>query len=297
VKTSVCLLTFLTALMPLRGVEPDQNASRQAWQTLSESLGSDSAHRREALAAIGTISEHDGQAVKTASEALQDKNPLVRQAAALSLGSMKATEAVPALEQALDDSGEVAFAAAKALTEIGNPAGRDLLITVLAGERKDIRPGAMTQALREGKSKLHHPGGLVLTGAQDATGAMFGPVSFVFPAVKDAVDLKGKGAPGRAAAAAYLARDPEPYAVTLLEWALRDENQFVRLEAARGLGQRGNTESVTVLEPLLKDDHNYVRDMAAASIIRIVDRGGAAGEPLSGPVNPVTSKKAEPGNR
>jgi HEAT repeat protein len=151
----------------------------------------------------------------------------------------------------------------------------------------------MTNAVRRGKEKLHHPGGLVLMGAQDATGAMFGPASMAIPAVKDTLDLKGKGAPGRAAAAAYLAKDPDPYAITLLEWALADDNQFVRLEAAQGLGQRGNSDSIPKLQQLLDDPHNIVRDMAAASIIRILDRGGSTGEPAVGPVNPVTSKKTE----
>jgi len=90
-------------------------------------------------------------------------------------------------------------------------------------------------------------------GAQDATGAMFGPVSAVIPAVKDTLDPKSKGAPGRAAAAAYLARDLEPYVIALLEWALADDNQFVRLEAAKGLGQRGNAGSAAKLQPLLDD--------------------------------------------
>ena len=75
--------------------------------------------------------------------------------------------------------------------------------------------------------------------------------------------------PGRAAAAAYLAKDPDPYAVTLLEWALGDDSSFVRVEAAKGLGQRGNAASVAKLVPLLQDRKNSVRTMAAASIIRL----------------------------
>ncbi|HTA43137.1 MAG TPA: HEAT repeat domain-containing protein [Bryobacteraceae bacterium] len=280
----------LAALPPVYA----QQADPRAWQVLNDSLHSgDSDHRRQALAALGTIDGENMRAVKAGEEALRDKSSLVRQSAALALGEMKARDAVPALKGALDDSGEVAFAAAKALTEIGDSSGRDVLITVLAGERKDISPGLMTNALRKGKSKLNNPGGLVLMGAQDATGAMFGPASFVFPAVKDTLDLKGKGAPGRAAAAAYLARDPDPYAISLLEWALNDDNQFVRLEAARGLAERGNAGSIAKLEPLLDDQHNVVRDVAAAAIICINDRGGAAGEPSEGPVNPVTSKKVE----
>lgn len=283
----------LVVLTPLRG----QDAQQQAWQVLNTSLHSgDTDHRRQALAGVGTIDGGNDRAVKAAEEALHDKSSLVRESAALALGEMKASNAVPALKEALNDNGEVAFAAAKALSEIGDSSGRDVLITVLAGERKDISPGLMTNAIRKGKSELHNPGELVLMGAQDATGAMFGPASIVFPAVKDTLDLKGKGAPGRAAAAAYLARDPDPYAIALLEWALNDDNQFVRLEAARGLAERGNKGSIAKLQPLLEDQHNVVRDMAAAAMIRIADRGGAAGEPPEGPVNPITSKKAEKAN-
>jgi len=58
------------------------------------------------------------QAVQLAEEALPDKDTLVRPSAALALGQSKAKQAV---QQALDDSsGAVAFAAAEALTEIGD---------------------------------------------------------------------------------------------------------------------------------------------------------------------------------
>jgi HEAT repeat protein len=233
------------------------------------------------------------EAAKRAIAALQDKDPLVRQSAALALGAMKASDAIPNLKQALDDTGEVAFAAAKALTELGDSGGRDVLVAVLAGERKDTEPGLMTNAVRKGKARLHHPEGLILMGAQDATGAMFGPASFAIPAVKDTLDLKSKGAPGRAAAAAYLASDPEPYAITLLEWALADDNQFVRLEAAKGLGQRGNAASISKLQPLLDDSHNVVRDFASAAIVRITARDGAEGQVPLAPVGPISSKKAQ----
>jgi HEAT repeat protein len=86
------------------------------------------------------------------------------------------------------------------------------------------------------------------------------------------LSLQQKGAPGRAAAAAYLAKDPDPYAVTLLEWALGDDNHLVRAEAAKALGERGNAESIGKLEPLLRDEHTIVRSMAAASIIRLNGR-------------------------
>jgi HEAT repeat protein len=282
-------LFFLSAVVRAADLSPA--AAHNAWGVLNASLHNDAEHRRQALAAVATISGNNPEAVKAAVAALQDKDSLVRQSAALALGQMKATDAIPALKAALDDTGQVSFAAAKALTQMGDTSGQDVLVAVLEGDRKGTAPSPVSKAIDKGKAKLHHPGELVLMGAQDATGAMFGPASLAIPAIKDTLDLKSKGSPGRAAAAAYLARYPDPYAITLLEWALSDDNQFVRLEAAKGLGQRGNSGSIPKLQALLDDPHNIVRDFASASIVRIVDRNGDAGNPPDGPVGPVSSKK------
>jgi len=263
-----------------------------AWRLLDESLHDGSSDRRqEALAALSTLGSPDPEAVQRTVAALHDKDLFVRRAAALALGDMKATSAIEELKQALDDSPEVAFAAAKALTQLGDAGGRDVLVAVMVGEKKET-PGMFTNAMRIAKYKLKHPEGLILMGSEDAAGAMFGPASMVIPAVKDTADLKSKGTPGRAAAVAYLAKYPDPYAIELLEWALEDDNQFVRLEAAKGLGERGNAASIQKLQGLWLDKRNIVRDMAAASIIRILDRNGTPGEIMAGPVpQPKTDKK------
>jgi HEAT repeat protein len=271
----------------------DAGAATQqtAWKVIDTSLKESSAHRGEALTAIGTLGAPDPEAVSRVERILKDdKDPLMRESAALILGELKATSSIPSLKEALSDKGEVAFAAAKSLSALGDSAGRDFLIDVLAGDRKDTAPSLVKNAEHKAKEELHHPKQLVFMGAQDATGAMFGPVSAAFPAVKDSLDLKSKGALGRAAAAAYLSKDPEPYAITLLEWGLQDDNQFVRLESAKGLGQRGNSGSISKLQPLLSDSHNYVRDMAAAAMIRIEDRNGEAGAPQDS-LPQITTKK------
>jgi HEAT repeat protein len=274
---------FLAILFLAAACYGADSAQESAWKIIDASLAdSNSEHRLEALNCIGTIGSPDPEAIGRAESALQDKETLVREAAALTLGELKAQSSIPKLKAALQDKGEVAFAAAKALASLGDDEGRDFLIAVVAGERKDVQPGIMTNAMRKAKGDLHHPEDLAFMGAGDATGAMFGPVGMVFPAVKDTMDLKGKGAAGRAAATAYLAKNPDPYAITLLEWALGDDNQFVRLEAAKGLGQRGNSGSVQKLWPLLSDDKNFVRDMAAAAIIRIELRDGKPGDPADG---------------
>ncbi len=240
-----------------------------AWAVLHKSVqDSDWERRRQALAALSTIPADQDEAVKMVEDALQDRDARVRQSAALALGAMKATQAIPYLKEALGDTGEVAFAAAKSLTDLGDPSGREMLIDVLSGERSDA-PSLLTNAVRTGQNQLRHPQKLILMGAQDATGDMFGPPAYGIAAARDVIDLKSKGTPGRAAAAAYLAKDKDPYAVTLLEWALGDDNQFVRAEAAKGLGERGNAGSVPKLEGLLTDQHTAVRTMAAASIIRL----------------------------
>jgi HEAT repeat protein len=282
---------FFTVILLGASCYAAESAQESAWKVIDASLAEKNYERRlEALESIGTIANPDAEAIRRAENALQDKETLVREAAALVLGELKAESSIPKLQALLQDKGEVAFAAAKALAALGDNSGRDFLIAVVGGERKDVQPGIMTNAMRKAKDDLHHPGDLVFMGAGDATGAMFGPAGMVFPAMKDTVDLKGKGAPGRAAAAAYLAKDPEPYAITLLEWALGDDNEFVRLEAAKGLGQRGNSGSIQKLWPLLSDDKNFVRDMAAAAVIRIQARDGERGDPADG-LPQVTTKK------
>lgn len=286
------LLAF-AIIRTVAAANPDDLGSHRegAWKVLDESLNDgNTEHRQEALAALSTV-RGDDDAVQRAQAALHDKDALIRTAAAIALGEMKAFSALPNLKAALDDTPEVSFAAAKALTQLGDTSGRDILIAVLAGERKDA-PGIMTNAMREAKNKLHHPEGLFLMGTQDAVGAMFGPASMVIPAIRDTTDLKGKGAPGKAAAVAYLAKYPDPYAIQLLEWAVDDDNQFVRLEAAKALGERGNAGSIQKLESLYLDKHTIVRDMAAASVLRIAARNGEPGEISAGPVvQPKTDKK------
>lgn len=268
---------------------PDSGPQWQAWFTLNLSLNDPSPeHRQTGMAALAAIGEPDAEAVKRAENALQDPDPLVRQSAALALGEMNAHAAIPWLKQALGDSPEVAFGAAKALTKLGDSSGRDVLIAVMAGERKDA-PGFITNAQRKAKEKMHHPQSLALLGAQDAAGAMFGPVAVVIPITRESLKLRSKTGAGRAAATAYVAKDPDPYAISLLEWALGDDEEMVRLEAAKGLGERGNTGSVPKLVATLADTSEVVRDMAAASILRITDRGGDPGHVSACPTAPVAT--------
>jgi HEAT repeat protein len=265
----VSVLAILSSVCFCSAFAAEGEPQQAAWAQIDRGLKSgDFEHRRQALVALATVDGSNGEAVRRVEAALHDSDARVRLQAALALGQMKATSAIPALKEALDDHGEVAFAAAKALTDLGDPSGRDMLIAVLAGDRR-ATPGITTNMIREAQRRVKHPQGMVLMGAEDAAGTMFGPAGMGLTAITEVAHLRSKGSPARAAAAAYIAKDPDPYALTLLEWALADDSRWVRIEAAKGVGQRGNAASIPMLEPLLKDDHNAVRCMAAAAIIRL----------------------------
>jgi HEAT repeat protein len=239
-----------------------------AWEILGQGLDDgDVEHRKRAIAALGTIGPAT-KAVQMVEKGLQDKDTLVRQTAAASLGQMDAKEAIPHLRAALDDGPEVSFTAAKALWDLGDTSAREIFQQVIEGERKDT-PGKMHSAMRDAKRRLR-PAQLALMGAKEAAG-VFGPASMGIDAVEEVMkeSKKDSGAPGRTVAAGILAKDPDPYALTLLEWALSDNSSAVRVAVAKALGDRGNQDTIPKLAPLLTDDRHAVRYMAAASIIKL----------------------------
>jgi hypothetical protein len=265
-------------------------AEMSAWDALKQGLAEgDATHRKTAVAAIGTIGNNP-EAVQLVIGALRDKDVGVRQTAANTLGQMGSPEAIPALKAALDDKPEVSFTAAKALWALGDPSGGEIFQEVLEGERKDA-PGKIHTAI---KKKLA-PGELGMTLAENAGDIVLGPASIGIVAIHEAVqDLKGDtGAPGRAEAAGILAKDPDPYALTLLEWALGDSNWAVRLAVAKGLGERGNQDTIPKLSALLNDNRHAVRYMAAASMIRLSGQEASASiESAPTAASPKTSTQA-----
>src|SRR5260370_11694771 len=119
--------------------------------------------------------------------------------------------------------------------------------------------------MREAK-KQARPEALALMGVKEASGVLLGPASMGIGLAEEA--FKEKGSQGKVIAVDCLAKDPDPYAVTLLEWALADSNYGVRAAAAKGLGERGSTADIPKLQFLLSDRHDAVRTMSAAAIVR-----------------------------
>lgn len=261
----VILGTFALA-SGLRAQTPSVAA---AWNTLKDGVADgDVTHRKNAVAAAGTIGT-DPDAIQVVRLALRDKDPQVRQTAAATLGQMGAKTAIPDLKAALDDNPEVSFTAARALWDLGDDTGREIFQQVLEGDRTNA-PGKLHGAVKDAKKKLK-PGELALMGTKEAAGAMLGPASLGITAIQEAVKTatKDTGAGGRSIAAEVLAKDSDPYALILLEWALSDDNWGVRVTVAKAVGERGNARSISKLLPLLNDDHHAVRYMAAAAIIKV----------------------------
>jgi HEAT repeat protein len=250
-----------------------------AWDVLKQGIAdSDEQHRKSAITAAGTLGSMS-EGVKLVAGGLKDKDTSVRQTAAATLGEMDSKDAIPYLRAALDDSPQVIFTAAQALWKLGDTSSREIFQEVLEGERKD-GPGKMHTMLHNAKKKLT-PGQLALMGVSEASG-LLGPAGMGIEAVQEALkEMKGSNkdaaVPGRAVAASILAKDPDPYALTLLEWSIGDGNWAVRLAVAKGLGERGNHESIPKLTPLLNDDRHAVRYMAAASIIKLEAKNATAG--------------------
>src|SRR5260370_39199206 len=125
------LITLL--MLALRAGGPQaagpQDANREVitgrpvtpWVILRQGLtDSNTDHRRQSILAAASIGI-TAESLKFIEDALlRDKVVIVRKTAATVLGQMKASDSIPAMQQALDDnSSEVRFTVARALAEMG----------------------------------------------------------------------------------------------------------------------------------------------------------------------------------
>jgi HEAT repeat protein len=271
------LLTFgLLAFPQSPTVDPPAVSNpyaRVAWLTLNQGFAEgDANHRKQAIEAAGSVGAVP-EAVKLVSKGLEDKEVLNRQAAAATLAQMGSQDAIPYLKNALEDKPEVAFTAARALWNLGDTTGRTIFQEVLQGERPD-GPTKMQKMMKDAKKRLK-PDQLALMGVSEISGIL-GPAGIAVEAATEAMkEAKGVsgGIPGRALAAEVLGKDSDPYALTLLEWALGDSNWAVRVAVCKALGERGNDGTIAKLQPMLNDDHHAVRYMAAASMVKLSLKG------------------------
>ncbi len=255
--------TALAACLPPAFAQPNVTA----WEVLKRGLADSNPDRRkQAVLSLGNVGPAP-EVIELLNQALRDKDITVRQTAAAEIGDAKITQCVPNLKAALDDTGEVAFTAAKALWDMGDYSGRDIFFEVITGELKDTT-GFLEGAMRDAKQKLRNPKQLAKMGLNEASGALLGPFSMGINVAQDM--MKDSGAPTRALSITMLSHSCDPRGAQLMEWALTaDKNDLVRAAAAKALGHCGNISSIPKLMLLLAENSDAVRLMAASSIVRL----------------------------
>jgi len=220
--------------------------------------------RSPAISALGTIPTPDAR--KLVDAALTDKEILVRLAAVSAIAERKSRADIPKLKKALDDeSGEVSFTAAHALWEMGDRSGRDLLESLIEGDRKPSE-GFVKKQIRGAKSTLHNPKELAWLGAKEGAGFLFGPLGAGLGVLQ--MVLKDSAAPERALSATMLGEIKDAESISYLSDALLDKSPLVRAAAAKALGGFTDPSVQPKLEAVLDDKVDAVRYMVAASLLR-----------------------------
>jgi HEAT repeat protein len=223
--------------------------------------------RKQAVVALSLAGQH-GPLFARLEEMLRDKDVEVRQAVVVSLAEMKNKSATAALHKALEDEApEVSFTAAKVLWARNDPAGKQALLAVLAGESK-TSSSFFSKQKREALRMMHMPRTTFLFAVRQ--GARFAPVPGLGEGIASMQSiLTDSGVPGRASAALLLGNDKDPAVLDALKDALSDEDWSVRAAAVHSLSLRNDPTLKKELEPLLQDDKEAVRMRAAAGYLRL----------------------------
>jgi HEAT repeat protein len=182
---------------------------------------------------------------------------------------MKSRLAIAPLRLALNDAApQVSFAAAKSLWQLGDTAGRRVLIDILQGQ-KGTKDGFIASHKREIHRELQDRKALAVMGAEKGAGELLpGPLSMGVGLAKQ--EIVGGTDQARADCAALLSRRPDKETMLALKTALMDRDWAVRTAAVKAIGQLGRPGTEQWLEFSLDDSKPGVRYEAAVSILRML---------------------------
>lgn len=206
---------------------------------------------------------------------LEDADVDVRLASIESLADVKTTRATAALRRALDSEvPEVSFAAAKALWDLNDAAGKEELLAVLHGEGKSASSTFTTQK-REMLRQMRSPHAILLFALRQGIGLVPVPHLGLGIASMNAI-LSDPEVPGRAAAALLLGHATDQATLDALKDALGDKEWSVRAAAVHSLAMNNDPRLAEDLAPLLEDENQAVRFRAAAGYLRLSAIAGPA---------------------
>ena len=244
-----------------------ETPTERAWRILTEGVNAKKfSDRIIALKAMADLGPNP-KGVRLLGALLKDRDPDLRAQAATTLGAMKSRVALPALRVALNDEApQVSFAAAKSLWQLGDNAGRRVLLDVLQGD-KGTKDGFVASHKREAKHELEDKKALVAMGAEKGAGEFLpGPLGMGVGLAKQ--QFSGTD-PARADCADLLSRRPDKTTMLALRAALMDRDWSVRTAAAVALGKLARPGTQQWLEYALDDGKAAVRDAAAVGILRM----------------------------
>ena len=263
----VFLALAASALAPASSVLA-QSPEEEAWQTLERALKDPNPLKRSLAVLSMGVALPDKRTVALVESALADKDLGVRRSACATLGGYKWQPSIPKLTETLNDPApEVVIAAAKALYDMGDPTGRQVLIAVLDGDRPSVS-GAVSTSVRDAKLKLHDPKALLLLGVNSGAGVFIGPLGAGLPVAENL--LKDNQSSGKTVAAVLLATDDTAASKEALTMALSDKNWTVRAAAARAIALRDLGGLFDTVALLLADKQPEVQYSAAAAVIRLL---------------------------
>jgi HEAT repeat protein len=249
-------------------VDPAANNQERARSLLENSLKDKNPETRtHAVQSMGLVSATEPY-LSQLEAMLDDKDVPVRLATIASLVDLKSDRTIPTLRKALDSNvPEVSFAAAKALWTLGDPSGREALLSVLDRETKSSS-GFITRKKRETLRMLHTPQTMFVFVM--VTGAAFAPVPGVGGGASSLQGiLSAPGVSGGAAAALLLSTDHSPEVLHALQIALADTDWTVRAAAVHAIAVRNEPTLEANLIPLFEDKKEAVRVRAAAGYLRL----------------------------
>ncbi len=235
----------------------------KSWLILQTGLHSKRAAQREEAVKALSLVEGNRQAIRFTLRAMRDKNPRVRAAAASTLGELHATATVPALRAAVSDKdASVMLAATHALFVLKDPMAYEIYYAILMGDKKTSAGMIQSQL-----DRLKDPKQVAQMGLQEGIG--FVPYAGMgYEAYRQL--MKHDSSPVRAAAARYLALDPDSISEdALIQVAVADKNIIVRQAALDALAQKSDPKCIQRLAINLDDDKYPVRYRTAATVIRL----------------------------
>ncbi len=227
-------LAILFVIDLLASSQTDRSLRDRARSNLEEALTDHNPNtRKQAVIAFSLAASREPFLSKLESM-LTDKDVQVRIAAVASLVDLRNRGVSSALRKALDDPvPEVSFAAAKALFELHDRAGKQALLSVLSGESK-TSSNVFTSQMRDTLRMMHTPKTLFMFALRQGIG--FAPVPGLGEGVASMQALlSDPGVSGRAAAALLLGRDKNEETLRALREALSDKDWSVRAAAIHSL--------------------------------------------------------------